>query len=1137
MPRTGLTSDYKIELARKAAAPLMSAVFHFPAPTGDVFVSDRECVIGGQAHRGPIASFGNYKESLKARDGNFQIGHMPMTIINTPIFGAPAKRFSDLWAGVALEGLEVDVYQNFRQAGGTILQAPFHSFVMRKGIYTPRTSAFDLISVSEKYLDKKEIGFLIDQTDFPRASLRAIGQRANILYGQVKRAKTHAIEANPASPLRLGIGSADAEIPIYGQFLITLPTAGRIQIGGEQIDYAGKRTTFLVATNKANINSSADASSYATGSHTPGANKLQLFAVGNSKASSPDVPTVSGNSLTWVQIATIVFSSNGRRLTLFGAIGATPTAGATTVDFGAQVQTGCEGNVVEIDGVSGATVADIIAQSASSSDTAVTSLTVNLGTFANSENATFAAFSLAANNTVTSGAGFTELFDNGHTTPNSRMQTEFRDDGDTTADATFSSADAAGIAVEIKGATLQRLTGATRGVGGTDAVIHVQGDTIYLLQEPYTFLAAGHAIKSIANVYIKKGDQVLPVPPSRYATELANGSLAPGKTLALIKFTTPPFSTEMSHQQAAASPTVPITLGLGQSSVTVSKVMPTQDRTQSSGRYIYSVRWHMTTSGETNLQFLHSGIFMWLKGLAGANPFTFASDTYLSLVSFTLSMRSGTAGQAETVIIDSITVDYLVATTLTDMLSIGSGIKEKEISQSAIGDGNTAPAGSTSVSITLNFAAQRFVKSSGKFKYSLGPVLGFGDSANLLINVSVGGITRTIIDTDVNGAQTVHDLSAIESNVYDTTLVVTTLKKSGGTFTFATTISCNIASVTYSIFDPEVGIQNGDLLDQSTADILIGGEVLFDGEGAVDDGVGTYTGSAGALIENPADFLHYLARALGGVPVERIDVPAFVQARADLPSYFKLGGVVTERSSNLKELLLALGLQSRLRPDWPIDKLTVRALKTAYNFTLYDGAPKILTENQIAADGDGRKEPSVSTLKIDFSDPNDIINSFKILYGRDFSMARGAESFRKSTAVFEDAASINTNGLRQQAERFWCDFITEDNAAMANDMGAFWLVRLKKAARIVSLDCFLDQFPVINGDVIGLNFAAQKGGTGASFFPYTFPITFGAAGLPGEIFDGWNGTQMLLVEQFERRPGSARDKRGDRMALVLREVQ
>ncbi|MEK7767461.1 MAG: hypothetical protein AAB368_14625, partial [bacterium] len=66
----------------------------------------------------------------------------------------------------------------------------------------------------------------------------------------------------------------------------------------------------------------------------------------------------------------------------------------------------------------------------------------------------------------------------------------------------------------------------------------------------------------------------------------------------------------------------------------------------------------------------------------------------------------------------------------------------------------------------------------------------------------------------------------------------------------------------------------------STADLLLG-RILFDFQGHPDDGSGAYTGVAAALIEKAADVMHHLARAIGGIPVGRIDTAAFTTARTD----------------------------------------------------------------------------------------------------------------------------------------------------------------------------------------------------------------------------------------------------------------
>jgi hypothetical protein len=77
---------------------------------------------------------------------------------------------------------------------------------------------------------------------------------------------------------------------------------------------------------------------HTTASTTPAANTLQLLTVANGILSgTASTPTVSGNGLTWVQVATLLIGTT-RRLTLFRAMGASPSAGALTISYAGQSQ-------------------------------------------------------------------------------------------------------------------------------------------------------------------------------------------------------------------------------------------------------------------------------------------------------------------------------------------------------------------------------------------------------------------------------------------------------------------------------------------------------------------------------------------------------------------------------------------------------------------------------------------------------------------------------------------------------------------------------------------------------------------------------------------------------------------------------
>src|SRR3990172_1582533 len=91
--------------------------------------------------------------------------------------------------------------------------------------------------------------------------------------------------------------------------------------------------------------STTDATSYLTSSQTPTANALQLIGVHNSIGTGPALaPTsITGCGLTWVKVAeTAAWGVDGiKMVSLWRALGASPTTGQLTIDFNGVTQTGC----------------------------------------------------------------------------------------------------------------------------------------------------------------------------------------------------------------------------------------------------------------------------------------------------------------------------------------------------------------------------------------------------------------------------------------------------------------------------------------------------------------------------------------------------------------------------------------------------------------------------------------------------------------------------------------------------------------------------------------------------------------------------------------------------------------------------
>lgn len=218
-----------------------------------------------------------------------------------------------------------------------------------------------------------------------------------------------------------------------------------------------------MAVSVVNIQTSGDnvdRNAYTTGSFTPNPNRLQLIWVYSINGSTPNVPTVSGCSLTWTQVKTVTDNSALRVLTLFRAFGVLPTTGSLTIDFGGQTQSGCAWSWAELNGMTPTNGgADAIIQSVTGLTAAgtATSLTVTLSAFLNINNATIGGFGIPLNTAAIPavGSGFTLIGQRNQSTPNLAIASEFNVANDTTVDMNSGAASVpwVGIVAEIEAYT------------------------------------------------------------------------------------------------------------------------------------------------------------------------------------------------------------------------------------------------------------------------------------------------------------------------------------------------------------------------------------------------------------------------------------------------------------------------------------------------------------------------------------------------------------------------------------------------------------------------------------------------------------------------------------------------------------
>lgn len=209
------------------------------------------------------------------------------------------------------------------------------------------------------------------------------------------------------------------------------------------------------ATHLTTVADFVDRTSYTSSSIAPTANRLVLCWVTSLKTDAPSAPTLSGNGMTWVEVASVLYDDFGSpkaRLTLFRAMDSSPSSGVVTISFGAATQAACAWSISEFANVdtSGSNGAGAVVQADTNSANS-TSVTVALAGFGDTKNRP--AFGVAhqqSSNDFTPKSGFTELGEDDAS--GAHIMSAFKGDGvDTNPSGSVSSSTRLGIiAVEIK---------------------------------------------------------------------------------------------------------------------------------------------------------------------------------------------------------------------------------------------------------------------------------------------------------------------------------------------------------------------------------------------------------------------------------------------------------------------------------------------------------------------------------------------------------------------------------------------------------------------------------------------------------------------------------------------------------------
>jgi hypothetical protein len=230
-------------------------------------------------------------------------------------------------------------------------------------------------------------------------------------------------------------------------------------VGGdaEQPMVFGDLTVREIAS--AEIQSTTNATTYASPSFQPIGNRLYLVAVVHSDAApETTVPTITNTqNMNYVQVGSSMpfgtIASPGYRLTLFRAMDVLPggfVAGTITVNL-ADAGTGCAVTILEVNGVvmTGSDGADAIRNISTNSHDTSANPSVTMGAFNDTDNATLMFVGTTIATVPTGGTGMTMLSHATYATPTGSVAAAFNRANDTAPDMVLASSAWAAIAIEL----------------------------------------------------------------------------------------------------------------------------------------------------------------------------------------------------------------------------------------------------------------------------------------------------------------------------------------------------------------------------------------------------------------------------------------------------------------------------------------------------------------------------------------------------------------------------------------------------------------------------------------------------------------------------------------------------------------
>jgi hypothetical protein len=180
------------------------------------------------------------------------------------------------------------------------------------------------------------------------------------------------------------------------------------------------------------------------------------------------------------------------------------------------------------------------------------------------------------------------------------------------------------------------------------------------------------------------------------------------------------------------------------------------------------------------------------------------------------------------------------------------------------------------------------------------------------------------------------------------------------------------AFIIHVAFEIEYARRRLSFTDNITADV----------EGVKDDGAGTVSGAADALLERPDHVFKWSILNLLGLTVSEIDSASFTQAGTDFSGAFsggyKLAGIV-QKKTEIKKLWRDWGKNCRAYFFWELGKARVQ-VRPLNAITLPFSSAKVIADNMIRLHSKGQ-----AVIQVERTPNRNIVNTIDLRFNRDWS--------------------------------------------------------------------------------------------------------------------------------------------------------